>query len=393
MALGLPEGGIRQYVLPLFHAQLKHDRTAQNMNSIPTQKKYLFFNTRQWGYASSYYQYAKILVSWNNSVTYLCFDHHLDKIDDNGVNVILLGFSGGFLQRQYRLQKTLISLIHRNKYDGILITYFPLLFITKILCPFYHIVLDIKTGYFQNNKIICWLQNSMIVWNSLFFKRISILSDRLRQRLKLSKKKCWSLPLGGERLPDITSKDYVSEIKCLYIGSFFKRDIDQTILGFSKFYEQVKGSIPVRYDIVGFGSSEDESKIRNAIKETNLNDVIFFHGRKSVEECKEYLRNANVGISYVPQTPFYDCQPPTKTFEYILSGNVCIGTATTENKLLINDINGILCQSNQQSFYEALLTFYNRRAQYRYQDIVETLHSYEYDQILINQLLPIFLSE
>jgi len=50
--------------------------------------------------------------------------------------------------------------------------------------------------------------------------------------------------------------------------------------------------------------------------------------------------------------PYYDCQPATKTFEYILSGMVCIATSTYENKKLINNINGVLCNDIQKALQE-----------------------------------------
>lgn len=40
---------------------------------------------------------------------------------------------------------------------------------------------------------------------------------------------------------------------------------------------------------------------------------------------------------YVPITDYYEYQPPTKTFEYVLSGLLCLATATSSNKEVITE--------------------------------------------------------
>ena len=72
------------------------------------------------------------------------------------------------------------------------------------------------------------------------------------------------------------------------------------------------------------------------------------------DENIAYFEESNVGISFVPCTKYYDCQPPTKTFEYLLYGLPVIATNTTENNIIINSSNGLLIKDSSASFCEAI---------------------------------------
>jgi hypothetical protein len=86
---------------------------------------------------------------------------------------------------------------------------------------------------------------------------------------------------------------------------------------------------------------------------------------------------------------YYDFQPPTKTFEYVLSGMICIATSTYENKRLVSHVNGVLCKDNSESFYHALKTAFLRRKSFDYTKIVSSLKFYEWSNIVKNTLMPI----
>jgi glycosyltransferase involved in cell wall biosynthesis len=56
-------------------------------------------------------------------------------------------------------------------------------------------------------------------------------------------------------------------------------------------------------------------------------------------------------------TEQYEYQPLTKTYEYLLSGLICIATKTAVNKKVITEENGFLCDDNSESVYDALCSF------------------------------------
>ena len=73
-----------------------------------------------------------------------------------------------------------------------------------------------------------------------------------------------------------------------------------------------------------------------------LENVCTTHGRIDYYKLKPFFDKCNVGVSYIPIRDYYQYQPPTKTFEYGLSGLVTIATETKSNQEVINNCNGIL---------------------------------------------------
>ncbi|MEI7504287.1 MAG: hypothetical protein WCJ61_13485, partial [Paludibacter sp.] len=67
-----------------------------------------------------------------------------------------------------------------------------------------------------------------------------------------------------------------------------------------------------------------------------------------------FLENSNVGVSFVPCTPYYDCQPPTKTYEYLIYGLPVIATNTLENRRVIHETNGVLIEDTEDGFCEGI---------------------------------------
>jgi glycosyltransferase involved in cell wall biosynthesis len=60
-------------------------------------------------------------------------------------------------------------------------------------------------------------------------------------------------------------------------------------------------------------------------------------------------------------TDYYDVQPVTKTFEYLLSGMPVIATNTSENRKVINQGNGVLIGDTAEDFYTGLKTILKNR--------------------------------
>jgi len=249
-------------------------------------------------------------------------------------------------------------------------------------------ILDIKTGFLIDNIFFRWLFNKSILFSSLFFDKVNVLSENLAILLKLSDKKTFIVPLGADVLDD-TPKQF-DKIHLLYIGTLHKRHIEKTIDGFAKFYAKHTGEVSLRYDIIGFSHIEDEEeRIKSAISKNKLNEIVTFYGRKNHQELNQYIKNATIGVCFVPQTSYYDVQPATKIFEYALSGLTTIATDTTENRRFITDINGVICDDNVDSFCDALEKVYAKLDKYNDRKIRDSLNEYNWENIVKNVLLPI----
>lgn len=147
---------------------------------------------------------------------------------------------------------------------------------------------------------------------------------------------------------------------------------------------------PIHYHIVGDGEGVILARMKRiAYDELSLNDHVTFYGRVAHHQLTPFFDKCNVGVSFVPMTEYYEHQPPTKTYEYVLSGLYCIATATYCNKQLIDSRNGVLIKDNAESFADALSEIYNNRANIKEQEIRDSLKDSTWKNIVKNILKPI----
>ncbi|MCD9497747.1 hypothetical protein [Photobacterium carnosum] len=336
------------------------------MKNINDKKSILIVNRKQYGYHTDSYQWALNLSSEYN-VTYICIDIGLDKIEANNVNVIYIKCGGNKLKRALEFLKKSIKMSKDNM-DDTLVIYFPMCFLMGVLNK--SSILDFRTGNVNKRKFIRDMMDLLSYLESFFYQRVTIISEGLRKRLFLSESKTTIVPLGAEI---ISSKDKeFNKIALFYIGVLDLRCIHETIFGLSKYIKSNNVSLPITYDIVGYGNKKTIEQIKTAIDICDLSSIIKFHGRLNHQEAKVFFDNCNVGVSYIPMTSYFDYQPPTKTHEYINSGMVCIGTSTSENKKIITDENGVFCESTAESFSVALNMLTERLSIYSSDNIIKS---------------------
>jgi glycosyltransferase involved in cell wall biosynthesis len=165
----------------------------------------------------------------------------------------------------------------------------------------------------------------------------------------------------------------------------------ETVFGFSKFIQNHPSEkLKIVYDIFGFGTAEEEALVKQAIVQTGLKETVVYHGRKTHQEIQEYYDTYNIGVTYVPKVDFFECQPPTKIFEYTNAGLYNIATSTFENKKLISQNNGVVCEDNVDSFAEALEEIYIKKESFSSQNIRKTLEEYSWENIVSKNLKKYF---
>jgi glycosyltransferase involved in cell wall biosynthesis len=183
------------------------------------------------------------------------------------------------------------------------------------------------------------------------FGKTTIISHSLANLLRIDS--YILLPLGTIDFGARNHLNY-SEIRLVYVGTLSLRRLEDTIVGVKKYLQHNQGML-LTYDIIGDGNGDELKHLKIFIKNLGLCGVITCHGRIPNTKVKKYLHQANVGVSYVPLTPFYHVQPVTKTLEYLSTGMPVLGTKTYEQCLVINDPKlGQLCEDNPDSFSEAL---------------------------------------
>lgn len=349
-------------------------------------KRILIVNPGQFGYQSGYFYYCKYLKE-EYHITFICYDQGFPKVELKGIDIHYQEIMPNKLKRFMAWRKKILQEWQTGKYEKVFMVYFKLCFLLGISISKGYKILDIRSGSLKRSGLSRFLQNRQILFESLFFDRITILSEKLRDKLGFSKAKCSLLPLGADIVPS-NGTDFKS-LKLLYVGTLTKRNIHETIEGFACFYKEFHSQVKMTYDIFGYGTQEDEERLQKSIQQNNLQAVVNFHGRVNHDQLTTYFANCNIGVSYIPLEKYYDYQPPTKTFEYVLSGMICIATSTYENRRLISSENGYLCEDNANSFYDALKMAFHSRHKFKASEIVKSLESYEWSNIVKTKFKPV----
>ncbi|WDP90544.1 MAG: glycosyltransferase [Desulfobacter sp.] len=323
-------------------------------------KKLLIINAKQFGYHIDTFSYCKYANKHFN-ISYLGFDSGEPKLNVDGVECIYILRKGNVLVRYFRFLFACLKICKRN-YDAIFIKYF----IGCALVKLYHkqkvFVFDIRSGYISGNKTINKTNDFILKFESRFFRYISVISKSLAEKMRLAKYKCHILPLGAD---PINARFSASDaLNLLYVGTFDGRQIEDTIQGFSKFFKKYGGSIEMTYDIVGDGHNGELENLKQLVNKKGLNGIVRLPGYIHQNRLSSYFNRCNVGVSYIPITEMYDCQPPTKTFEYIIAGMPVIATNTKENAVIINEENGILIKDSAEGFYQGLKKLVRLKAEY-----------------------------
>jgi hypothetical protein len=123
------------------------------------------------------------------------------------------------------------------------------------------------TPYILNTKFLRTTPhgfNSILSLEAFIFKKVIILSESLREKLSLRKKKTYIITLGSE--PASYPMKTFNEINLLYVGTLSSRNIHQTIEGISLFVKTRTQNITIRYYIVGGGKTDEVEKLKEAQK-------------------------------------------------------------------------------------------------------------------------------
>lgn len=347
-------------------------------------EKLIICSHNQFGYLTDTFQYCKLLKN-KYDIIYICFDQNKEKINLDGIKNIYIKKNNNMILDYLNLNKNLIIESYKNKVNKIFLVYNPLSFICKFFLFKKKIILDIRTGSVEKNKSARKKANRRIWINSLFFKEKTIISEGLANKLNI--KKFEILPLGAEKLKNENIELNKKSIKLIYIGILSGRNIIQSIKGFELFSEKYS-DIDCEYNIIGFYNDNDNEE-KNFFKSISKNKKINYLGPKKHDEIYKYLNEANIGVSYIPITEYYNYQPPTKTYEYLMNGLITLATATDENKKIIKSENGVLCEDNAKSFSESLEKIYKNLDSYDSKKIIKSVEKNTWQEIVKNILEPI----
>ena len=347
--------------------------------------KILIIAPYQFGELTDCYYWAKYALENGRDVTYIGYRYAHRQIKERqctGVKVIGVHHYHNRLLLGICFFATIIYEILFHNHYNIIACKFPHVEKLVKIFPNRKIILDIRTLSVSSDAEIRKQADKQTRDIALQFSSCSVISEGVREKLGI---KATILPLGAECISN-TLKDF-STLKLFYIGTFDNRKLSVFLRGLSMFNE--KYGLPVSFDVVGGGNSEEEKSIRNTIEEEKLDNVTL-HGYLTHEEAKRFFDECNVGVCYVPMTEYYENQPPTKLYEYLLSGMVCIATNTKSNRDVMNKDFGVLIDDDEYSVCDGLYYLYNHLNSYRTSEIVLASMNYHWKHIVKNVFLKLF---
>ncbi len=346
-------------------------------------KKILFIDRKQFGLLTDSLKYCECLGA-TYQIEYLCFDNKAPKVRIPQIKVTYLPYI--YPKALRGILFLLIAILKCLFFRGfIYIIFFPKCSIIKKALFWKTMHIDIRTLSINKDKRKREMVNSEICSAVNLFESASFITEGVKKKISIkSGVKTFVLPLGADIISH-SAKDF-NNLRLLYIGTFNNRNILQTIIGVELFIKR-NSNLSITYDIIGDG--DEYPVIHEYIEKNNLKNQIHLHGRLPYAELKPYLDYCNVGISYVPIIECYEHQPPTKTYEYILSGLYCIATNTHSNREIVNEQNGILIKDAPCELTEALSSVYEKRNILDSEVIRNTLLEYQWKNIINKHFRPI----
>lgn len=346
-------------------------------------KKILIISPGQFGTHVGTYNYCLFLAK-SYEVTYLGIYEDRPLVESEDVNVFHLKMISNPISRKinflYRLSKHLASF----KYDIVYLNYFLGSSFVRFLVK-EKVVIDVRTTYISKNAYKRNLFNFLLSIEVRMFQNITVISKGVLEYLKLPKRS-HIIPLGSPSFQDF-NKNF-NDFNILYVGTFNNRCVDKAIYGIGRFIEQFSSKVNIKFDLIGYGTDEELENIRDAISKTNCSENIRYLGTIRYPSLKEYFQEYNIGVSFIPITDFFMFQPPTKTFEYLMSGMVVLATSTDSNSAVIKPENGVLIDDSSEGVYDGLCRILNNRHAYKSLEIQNDSRKYSWDNIINNNLIP-----
>jgi glycosyltransferase involved in cell wall biosynthesis len=341
----------------------------------------------QFGYLTDTLKYCRYLQK-DFRITYIGWDFGLPVIDTGGIACIHLSRAGGKLRRYAVFLREVLQIVRRQPADGVIfIEYFPLCALLALFSGHRkRMVMDIRTGYVRSGGIVRAVFNGLLTVEAMCFRNVTVISDSLRRFLSIPAGRAHVVPLGADAV-QVPDKEF-AKLRLFYVGSLENRQIDKTVRGLELYMSRHPGAPIEGYDIVGFGPSDEEGKLRTAMQEATHVPNIVFHGRIPSTQLGPFLSACNTGVAFIPGDKHYQVQPATKIFEYLLAGMVVIATQTYENTRVINDSNGVLTDDSAEGFAAGLEKLMKKRMSFMSPAIRDGIGEYAWHRIVAENLLP-----
>jgi glycosyltransferase involved in cell wall biosynthesis len=233
------------------------------------------------------------------------------------------------------------------------------------------------------------VENILIRLESWLFSRGFVVSEELRRELRISDAFVLS-PQGAQKPKEIVAKSW-SRLRLLYVGTLHNRRLHEFVQGLAIYVSADGIGIIDEFIIIGHGSGSDRQRLVASIEAAGLS-IVKFVGEIRHPNLQPFLDRGNVGVSYVPVTPYFNLQPVTKTSEYRLNGMAVLATNTVGNKKVIRDEDGVIHGDNPNAVAQALRELVRRRDLFKSSEIQQRALPECWEEIVSTVVEPAMLS-
>ncbi len=349
-------------------------------------KKLLILGFWQFGYTTAVFKHCEFSRD-EFDITYLGWDYKDPKIELPGVKVIYVSRKSNIIVRNIRL------LYHAHKetqkgYDLVFANYIKGISLVRLLNPKTKFILYVITMGVTYSKIKRLFFDMGVKLEMRAFKNIVLINSGLAKKLNV--KKFDTLTMGGNCFS--TKTKLFDRLSLLYVGTLENRNIINCVKGFHKFLMErltMNQDKSPQFVIIGDSSQDELKEIRHYVEENKLENHIFTPGFVYQDDLHPYFEDANIGVAYVPITPYFQNQPPTKTYEYLVSGLPVIATETAANIEIVLPEAGELISDNAESFYKGLRAIDQRKNEFSSERIKELYKDDTWERMVQTKFIPL----
>ena len=349
-------------------------------------KKILMLGHDQFGESTTTFKQCEFARD-TYDITYIGWDYGTPKFELPNVNVKYISRESNLIVRNLRFFRAFHKEI-RNGYDIVFVKYIRFIALLRLFNRKANFVVYVDTLGVMQSRIKRFIFDFTLKLELSFFKNIALISKGIGQKLGI--KKFHVLPLGGDCYA--TNKKEFERLSLLYVGTLANRNILETVIGFHRFIdEQKRNDLPVDAEFVIVGNSyfDELKEIRQYIIENDLEGHIKTTGYLERNRLHPFFEKANIGVSYVPIRPYYQHQPPTKTYEYLISGLPVIATKTAANVEIISDDAGVLINDDPESFFNAICAVKENKNGYDSDKLRAEYEKHTWQRVVNDNFIPL----